>query len=401
MKKNRTIARPSELTVDKRHPSEFTRRILIAVTGLSPQIITETLYVLAVRNNPPFVPTEIHLITTTRGSEEAKMNLIEGDKWIQRLCEDYGLADIAFEKERIKVLSGEDGCPLEDIRTLSDNRAAANQISEYIRHLTSDPESAIHASIAGGRKTMGFFLGYAISLYGRTQDRLSHVLVSTPYESDSKFFYPLPDNSANNQNVEVTLANIDFVRLRGNLPVELLANQEQFESIVDAAQVAIRPAELIIDKKNKCIMAAGVVIKFPPLQLAFLLWFANKCKIDENWLRCPSEGVPDEQYAEEFLREYRKIIGELGNDDRTKKRLENGMTSEFFSQTKSKTHGILRKHLSEVQLAPYLIARKKSENVWKYGLSLDPNYITFANIRKSQPYATREVQKTTTLTKAD
>jgi CRISPR-associated protein (TIGR02584 family) len=32
-------------------------------------------------------------------------------------------------------------------------------------------------SIAGGRKTMGFYAGYALSLYGRAQDRMSHVLV--------------------------------------------------------------------------------------------------------------------------------------------------------------------------------------------------------------------------------
>ena len=32
------------------------RRILLAVTGLSPQIVTETLYALAVGNNEPFVP---------------------------------------------------------------------------------------------------------------------------------------------------------------------------------------------------------------------------------------------------------------------------------------------------------------------------------------------------------
>ena len=40
---------------------------------------------------------------------------------------------------------------------------------------------------------MGFYLGYALSLYGRTQDRLSHVLVSSPYES--RAYYGLTGNS--------------------------------------------------------------------------------------------------------------------------------------------------------------------------------------------------------------
>src|SRR3990172_2018906 len=50
---------------DPRVPSSYPRRILLAVTGLSPQVVTETLYALAVE--PPageerFVPTEVHLV---------------------------------------------------------------------------------------------------------------------------------------------------------------------------------------------------------------------------------------------------------------------------------------------------------------------------------------------------
>ncbi|MBF4102237.1 hypothetical protein INT80_01850 [Gallibacterium anatis] len=45
----------------------------------------------------------------------------------------------------------------------------------------------MHVSIAGGRKTMGFFAGYALSLYGRAQDSLSHVLVSAEYEAIQNF----------------------------------------------------------------------------------------------------------------------------------------------------------------------------------------------------------------------
>jgi CRISPR-associated protein (TIGR02584 family) len=41
---------------------------------------------------------------------------------------------------------------------------------------TADPQASLHVSIAGERKTMGFYVGYALSLFGRTQGRLSHVL---------------------------------------------------------------------------------------------------------------------------------------------------------------------------------------------------------------------------------
>jgi CRISPR-associated protein (TIGR02584 family) len=76
------------------------------------------------------------------------------------------------------VIIGPDENPLEDIVTEADNVAVADFITEKVRAVTADPEASLHVSIAGGRKTMGFYLGYALSLFGRPQDRLSHVLVS-------------------------------------------------------------------------------------------------------------------------------------------------------------------------------------------------------------------------------
>ena len=49
-------------------PESFERRLLVAVCGLSPQILTETLYALAVKRSPAFIPTEVHLLTTREGA---------------------------------------------------------------------------------------------------------------------------------------------------------------------------------------------------------------------------------------------------------------------------------------------------------------------------------------------
>ncbi|MCX8017981.1 MAG: hypothetical protein N2690_08815 [Rhodocyclaceae bacterium] len=54
-----------------RPPAEYPRRILLCVTGLSPQIVTETLYALA-HAKAPFIPTEVHLVTTFEGARLAK-----------------------------------------------------------------------------------------------------------------------------------------------------------------------------------------------------------------------------------------------------------------------------------------------------------------------------------------
>ncbi|MCL2345013.1 MAG: hypothetical protein FWC58_04070 [Desulfobulbus sp.] len=51
----------------------YPRRILLTVTGMTPQIVTETLYAL-IHPQPPaaaFVPTEIHLITTSSEARSA------------------------------------------------------------------------------------------------------------------------------------------------------------------------------------------------------------------------------------------------------------------------------------------------------------------------------------------
>lgn len=164
--------------------NDYPKRILLAVTGLSPQIVTETLYTLATAISAPFIPTEIHLITTVEGAERARLALLSDEPgWFHRLCRDYRLPAIQFNETHIHILEDAAGKPLADIRSPEDNERAANFITEQVRKFTADPESSLHVSIAGGRKTMGYYLGYALSLYGREQDRLSHVLVSEPFES--------------------------------------------------------------------------------------------------------------------------------------------------------------------------------------------------------------------------
>ncbi len=161
------------------------------MTGLSPQVVTETLYALAVEAKNKFAPTEIVLLTTQEGRERARLSLLSEDPgWFHRLRRDYGLPAIAFDETSIRVLALADGQALDDIRSVSDNERAADFIAETVRAFTNDPATAVHASIAGGRKTMGFYLGYALSLYGRPQDRLSHVLVSEPFESSWEFSIP-------------------------------------------------------------------------------------------------------------------------------------------------------------------------------------------------------------------
>ena len=375
-------------------PHDYPRRLLVAVTGLSPQIVTETLYALAFEQEPPFVPTEVRLITTEEGAERAKLSLLHPESgWFHRLRADYGLPPIAFEPEHVHVLKGADGQPLADIRSPEDNERAADAITDVVRDLTSDDGSALHVSIAGGRKTMGFYLGYALSLFGRAQDRLSHVLVNAPYESHPQFFYPTtrsqviytppPHNRPyDTRDAEVTLASIPFVRLRDQLPEDLREGEVRFSEAVTAAQQAIGPAELVIDLPGRRVRAGDKVIRLAPLHLAFLAWLARRQVRGEEWVGCPSQDAPEPRHAEAFLAEYRTVVGEMGDDERTSKRMEEdgGMTREFFSQTKSKLHTSLRGRLGRRPAQPYLVSEDGGRPQRRYGIDIGPAAIRFEPI---------------------
>lgn len=365
--------------------TEFPRRILLAVTGLSPQVVTETLFALAVEQAPAFVPTQVQLITTAEGAERARLSLLSDDPgWFARLLGDYALPPVTFGPEQIHVLQDGAGRPLDDIRTPDGNERAADLITEKVRELTADPRSALHASIAGGRKTMGFYLGYALSLYGRSQDRLSHVLVPEPFESSWDFFYPTPysrvittrDNKlVNTAEAEVALAEIPFVSMRHGMPAVLLDGKSSFSEAVAAARRALGPKELIIDYAARRIRAGGAIVDLPPALLAFLGWVARRRVQQGELVNCPAEGVPEYAFAEEYLDEYRAIIGEMGDDERTARRLRKGMDKAFFSETKSKLHRTLRERLAAAA-TPYLVA--SSGRPRRYGLDVPKGAVRFS-----------------------
>lgn len=346
-------------------PAAFARRILLAVTGLSPQIVTETLYALAVGSEPPFVPTEVHVITTSEGAERIRLALLsEAPGWFARLRHDYGLPAIAFTDEHIHVLQDGAGRPLADIRSPADNLCAADHITALVRTLTAEKDAALHVSIAGGRKTMGFFVGYALSLFGRTQDRLSHVLVSEPFEASWNFFYPTPYSNvietaartlADTRDATVTLAEIPFVSLRHDLPGALLAGTASFEATVEAARAAVGPATLEIDLTRRRVSAAGKTFQLPPAELALLSVFARRAACGEPALPAPPKEAPDPEWAQRYLRELRAITGPLADLSKTEHTLRHGMDGGYFSSRLSKLRTVLRDQLGAAAAAPYLI----------------------------------------------
>ena len=266
------------------HRHDFPRKILVCVTGLTPQVVTETVYALA-KSDPPWVPTEVHVLTTVTGAQRARLLLLADDRdQFGALVRDHELDGIRFDASHIHVLEDAAGRPLDDIRTQADNLATADAILAKVAHFAADPNCAIHVSLAGGRKSMGFFAGYALSLYGREQDRLSHVLVSPAFETNPEFFFPplkprvlisRSGEPVSTADAQIELADIPFVRLRDNLPAELDGGG-RFVEAVAAAQRMAQPPRLILHTSERVIVCAGKQIGLSPVRFAVYAWHAQR-----------------------------------------------------------------------------------------------------------------------------
>lgn len=370
-------------------PASYPRRILLCATGMSPQIVTETLYALAVRplaGQPPWVPTEMHLITTARGADHARLNLLAGDAWFASLCKDYQLPQIAFGPRHIHLIDGADGAPLQDIRTPQDNEAAADQIAGLVSRFAADTGAQLHVSLAGGRKTMGYYLGYALSLYGRPQDRLSHVLVSEPYESHPGFYYPTPyervihSRDANPVAMDcaaatVQLAEIPFVRLRDGLPERLLTGRASFTATVDAANRAQGRPQLALLPDILCVRVNGLEVKLGSAEFALLLWLARRARSED-----PEVDWQDARAVSgEFLPLLPQIFGPLGSEvERIETALRPTLAQQdakglanYFQVQMSRLNKTLRDELGEPLARRCMIERVGARGQSRYRLPAD------------------------------
>lgn len=352
---------------------QYPRRILLAVSGMSPQILTETLYALAFpKNGEPFVPTEVHLITTQEGARRAKLELLHQDTGqFYNLCRDYQLQNISFPESHIYVITDASGALLDDIKTPEHNEAAADFITEKMSRFTRDDNAAIHVSIAGGRKTMGYYLGYALSLFGRPQDRLSHVLVSEKYENHRDFYYPTKeshvirdrdDNPLDTKLAEVMLAEIPFVRLRGGIPPEhLLSGRAGFSESINLARSLETGPLLKIDRRKHCFYANGYRVDLTGINFTFYYWMIRQTVEFGERINRPRADKPNKDYSRSFLAFYRDCINELDDIDKTEKVLANGMTPKWLSERMSAIKKAFEKAIGE-QAAEYFAIESQGTN---------------------------------------
>ena len=361
-------------------PETFPKRIFLAVTGMSPQIVTETLFALVTEQG--FIPTEIRLITTSLGYNHAVRDLLdEQDGQFHAFCREYDLVgQIRFDASCITVLSDVQNQPLSDIRTPAENSRAADEISQIVQTFCQDDEVALHVSISGGRKTMGFFLGYALSLFARRQDRLSHVLVSDPFENNKDFFFPsrmrrelvtADGHKVDTLDARIMLTEIPLVRLRSGLPNELLMGQASYSTTVAAAQARIEPCvALAFDVPNCELICGGIAIRVQPMQFAFMLWMA-KLRLAQ---RPVCLGIAAN--SSDFLAVYRTVVLPHSSSyeiAETSLKLPEDFQAKC-QELRARLKRKLEDHLGKAA-KPYLIESFGKQNKKQYQLSIAPEAI--------------------------
>lgn len=345
--------------------------VLLAVTGMSPAILTETVWGLA-QESSPSLPHRIVVLTTAIGREQIVGELFTpqphfnnqcGWECLRRKLQEQGhdlQGRLRFDpaSDDLRVLTRWEEAsqrkqPLSDIRTASENDAMADFILETLRGLVGNPDTHLIASIAGGRKTMGTLLYACMTLIGRETDRLTHVLVNEPFDAQRlspKFYFPeqpatilvTPENnSVQAKDARITLADLPFVPLRNLFAKELGRMPGRFLALVAQCREGVRhravaDLKLVVHRSRSEIDINDVSVKLSAKQQLVALFLADRC-------RCGHPPFATYKEAVDLLNEYRQQLqSKAAEDDFSDWRHSNGLVSELNEEEIRKAVSSLR-----------------------------------------------------------
>ena len=189
------------------------KKVLIALCGKNPQIITETLYALFIRRR---FPERLVILTTEAGRALCHDTLLHPEYGkLRALMESFQIhcPPILCDEDILTPVSSAEHA-ITDIHTEEDSRCFLDLCLKTVFALSQDADSELIFSIAGGRKTMSAALVLAAQCYARPQDAMFHVLVPQELEANQAFFYP----AGNEREDSITLTPVPFFRMREYLP---------------------------------------------------------------------------------------------------------------------------------------------------------------------------------------
>lgn len=267
---------------------ETKKNILVAVSGLTPQIVSEAFFCLSVRNKIRI--DEIYILTTKRGRDVIagrdkgasafKTNL---KTEIEGCCRLYKIPLPGFEiNDKHVIVAREESVELNDIRNDRENNLFPNKVSVVISSLTADPDNVLFCIISGGRKSMSVHLALAMTLFGRENDKIYHVLTSE--ENEFKDYYPKNKSQMN----ALILSDIPFVRVRPFLNVRQEILKKKYSELVNYTQKQLKivsgKKELYLDIIRRESSFEGNKIILEPLEFALYFYFVRKVIEGEKWI---------------------------------------------------------------------------------------------------------------------
>jgi|Deesub1362A_J573_1020465.scaffolds.fasta_scaffold00319_32 CRISPR-associated protein Csx14 len=349
------------------------REIFLFITGATPQVITETIYCLA-QKSPPVHPDELYIITTSKGKEAARKTLIEKGI-LKSLCREYSLPEISIREDSFVIPKDLTGKPLEDIRDESDNELMGDLITAFIREKTADLSTRLHCSLAGGRKTMSFYMGAAMQLFARPWDKLYHVLVSPEFESNPEFFYKPKNNKVikagnkrlNSKDAEIMLAELPFIRLRSKLSLQSAGFKELVKEGQREIDIAMIQPELRVKLSESTIYVGEKSIKLTPTHLMTYVAYLRQKQFQCKHPRRPYCGDCTDCFSpvmdfstrpalEEMAKDYRRIYSHQPmKAEELLKRHKNGFLMETIRQYIAKIKRTIEEALNDKTLASYYV----------------------------------------------
>ena len=365
------------------------KNILLAVTGLNPQVITEILYVLHQNNRRV---DAIHVVTTRDGKEKIYAELFgENRGHYYRYLEEYGFDSmtIDFGHRNVHVITDEHGIEISDIVSESDNEQLLKRCLELTFRFTKDQDTAVFFSVAGGRKTMSSCLTLAAQIYGRPQDRLYHVLVSPEFESNRDFFYPpkeprtveLKDARGqpffkDTRYAQVNLIHTPFVSIREQLSSDLLKEPKDPGTLM-LSLIKEETSRLCVNLVSRKLIYKNLECDMHPAHLALYAFFAmekKNCSLETESCGICTECFIDIQAVfekqDQITDLYRKMCGTRPLNEMSDTGIT-GLSSENFTSYKSKIKENLTNRFGPYALKELEIASVGTRPNTRYGVPMD------------------------------
>lgn len=270
--------------------------VLLSLVGTAPAVLSETVWALA-HQEDPVIPDKIVAMTTSTGAAKIKEKLFEEGHWKRMLeaLEQKGLpvADrLRFGPIGASIRVFADSTQsreLDDIRTAEDNEAVAEFFMETIRTFVENDSIRLIVSIAGGRKTTSALLYSVMSLLGRAEDQIQHILVDDHWTFQPDFMYPGcqgvfvdrdTGNSLSSADAKLQVVDVPFVPLRYLFERDLQRSAGSFVELIN--QVRARTINVTNDLAVQLLTdsgefnVSGQVVNLSPNEFLLYLYFARR-----------------------------------------------------------------------------------------------------------------------------